>query len=106
MPTPEQSKTGYYTHTIIDPDKGVPDRVVVLGRLSRETYNYFFRQVLPSTSGPRQAMISIFFNRFREACLESGIKPEWSEDNEAKVNEVLQRLNFNIQRGAVSKKVK
>lgn len=51
-------------------------------------------------------MISLFFQRLHEACILNGIAPVWDEDNEDRVNEVLQRLNFNMQqqRTAASKK--
>lgn len=51
-------------------------------------------------------MISLLFQRLHEACVLNGIAPVWDEENEDRVNEVLQRLNFNVQRTAASKKTK
>lgn len=80
------------------------DKVTISGKIGKPCFNYFFRQVLPCHHGARQAMISLFFQRLHEACVLNGIAPVWDEDNEDRVNEVLQRLNFNVQRTAVSKK--
>lgn len=80
------------------------EKVTISGKIGLDCFNYFFRKVLPCHWGARQAMISLMFQRLHEACVLNGIAPVWDEENEDRVNEVLQRLNFNVQRTAASKK--
>lgn len=67
----------------------------VQGNIDKKVFNFFFRGALVGDRGPRQAFITYFYQKFYEACLESGIQPVWDEDNEAKIAAVLHRLNFN-----------
>lgn len=67
----------------------------VMADLDEEHWRYFFCGVFVGKRGPRQALICTFFKKFKEACIAGGIEPIWDVDNEAKVNEILQRLNFN-----------
>lgn len=39
-------------------------------------------------------MICTFFQKFYEACVLEGIAPVWDEENESRVSEVLNRMNF------------
>lgn len=108
------AKQGYYQNKIPDPHASLGDaREYVCGRIDRNIFNYFFKHVLPGDRGPRQAIIATLFQRFYEACLTEGIAPGWNPDesNERRVNEILQRLNFNppttpVQRPAVTRKQK
>jgi hypothetical protein len=80
---------------IVNPiPNGTPD-CRVMADLDKEHWNYFFRGVFVGKRGPRQALICTFFKKFKEACLEAKIEPIWEIDNEERVNEILQRLNFN-----------
>lgn len=67
---------------------------MVQGRIDPKIFSYFFRQCLTGDRGPRQAMITQFFQKFYDACVADGIKPPWDEEIEGKINTVLQRLNF------------
>lgn len=87
-------KPGYYCFSIIDVHAKAESRNEISGRIDSKVFNYFFRQVIPGERGPRQALICFFFQRLFEACVKEGIEPVWDEENEAKVNAVLQRLNF------------
>lgn len=89
---------------ILDVFKDEPKKTTISGKIGRKCFEYFFIQVLPCHWGARQAMISLLFQRLHEACVLNGIAPVWDEENEDRVNEVLQRLNFNVQRTAATTK--
>lgn len=75
----------------------------VMADLDADHWNYFFRGVFVGRRGPRQAIICTFFKKFKEACMAEGIIPVWEIDNEPKVNEILQRMNFIVQMPKESK---
>lgn len=87
---------GFYQRKIPNVHADIPDRAHVAGLIDPKIFHYFFRQVMPGERGPRNALISYFFQQFYEACKTAGIEPVWDEDNESKVWEVLQRMNFNV----------
>ncbi len=97
---------------IVNLDQDVPpdEKELVQARINKNIFNYLFRGgVLVGERGPRQALIVHFFHRLHEACLPVfGPNPRFDFDNEGKLNEILQRLNFNepVQRPAVSRKGK
>lgn len=92
---PTVPEIGFYQRKIPNVHADIPNRAHVAGLLDPKIFHYFFRQVMPGERGPRNALISYFFQQFYQACLAAGIEPVWDEDNEAKVWEVLQRMNFN-----------
>jgi hypothetical protein len=71
----------------------------VQGDIDRDIYDYFFNHIIPYRHGARQAMINFFFQRFFEACAETGIARVYDPDDDEgkKLVEVLNRLNFNNQ---------
>lgn len=63
--------------------------------IDKNIYNYFFMHVIAYSHGSRQAMVTFFFQRLFEQCIEEGIPPVWDEKNGEKLLEILNRLNFN-----------
>lgn len=80
---------------IIDVHADSQEKHLVQGRIDKKVFEYFFQRCLTGDRGPRQAFITHFYQRFYEACVLDGIAPTWDEDNERRINAVLQRLNFN-----------
>ena len=62
--------------------------------MSKEIYDYLFMHVIAYTHGARQAIITFFFQRFYEECIEQGIKPVWDEENGPRIVAILNRMNF------------
>jgi hypothetical protein len=79
---------------IINVHANATKKELVEARIDRKVFSYFFHHCLTGTRGPRQALVAFFFQRFYEACVLDGIAPVWDEDNERRINDVLQRLNF------------
>jgi hypothetical protein len=67
----------------------------VQGDIDRDVYNYFWRHVIAFTHGSQQAIVNFMIQRLYEACREAGIQKVWDEDNNKKLVDILNRLNFN-----------
>lgn len=68
--------------------------VRVQADIDKKVYDYLFLHVIAYTHGARQCLITFFFQRLYEACLDAGIPPVWDEDSAKKLLEILNRLNF------------
>jgi hypothetical protein len=71
--------------------------VRVHGDIDKKVYDYFFMHVIAYTHGARQSLITFFFQRLYEACLDEGIPPVWDEESGPKILALLNRLNFQPQ---------
>jgi hypothetical protein len=81
---------------IPDVHADAPAKSLVQARIDAKVFDYFFRHCLTGDRGPRQSFITFFYQRFYEACVLNGIAPVWDETNEARMWEILQKLNFTV----------
>lgn len=68
--------------------------VRVHGDIDRDIYDYFFMHVIAYTHGARQSLITFFFQRLYEACINEGIAAVWDENNAPRIIALLNRMNF------------
>lgn len=78
------------------------DTIKVAGRIDRKVYDYFFLHLIPYEHGSVQAIINFFFECLYVECQNQRIPPVWDEDSGPKLNEILNRLNFNDNRQTAS----
>lgn len=69
--------------------------VKVQADIDKNIYDYFFMHVIAYSYGARQAIITFFFQRLYEECMDQKIPAVWDEENGQKVLAILNRLNFN-----------
>lgn len=62
--------------------------------IDRTVYDYLFNHIAAYNHGARQNLTTFFFQRLYEECQRLGIPRVWDETSEAKLVEVLNRLNF------------
>ena len=91
---------------LINPHAGAPFVGRIMADIDITCYSYFFGRpmtkaepqagpgVLVGTRGARQAIMSQMFEKLKAACLADGIPQQWDLDSEAKVQAVLDRMNF------------
>lgn len=79
----------------LDHDIPVAEKYLVQARIRKEIFEFFFCRVLVGERGPRNALIVFFFHKLWQACKPVfGEKPVFDFDNEAKLMQVLLRMNF------------
>lgn len=75
------------------------DTIRVQAQLDRKVYDYFFLRLIPYEHGARQAIINFFFECLYVECQNQRIPPVWDEESGPKLHAIINRLNFNEQRG-------
>ncbi len=69
--------------------------VHITGYLKQEVYDYFFKHVIAYNRGVKVALISFFFQRLYEEFQAREIPAVWDEENNERVLQILNQLNFN-----------
>lgn len=75
--------------------------------IPKSTFNYFFhkeRSVFTSTPNARARLLQLFFTALHKECLAQGVPDSFDIENEARVAEIMSRLNFNAPKPTVKPK--
>jgi hypothetical protein len=89
--------TGYFMPgtPIPNPGAGADSSTRININIEPRAFVFFFRGCLAGDRGAAGALTNTFFTKLHEACVAEGVSPTWDPDNNGKLIDILNRLNFN-----------